>query len=93
MRSDALLFNRAAVFVGPHVCNFFAIVSIRQWHRHTHQRDFENFVYPAYRTYVQAALDVVRNLGEILAVLFRNQYGLNAAAVRSKQFLLQAPDR
>jgi hypothetical protein len=42
---------------------------------------------------LQARLHVVRNLGEILGVVFRDHHRLDAAAQGCKQLLLQAADR
>src|SRR5215471_12003215 len=53
----------------------------------------EQLVDRFYRKDFQPTLYVVRDLGEILLVLFRDQHGLQAAAESSQQLLLQPANR
>src|SRR6185369_11838095 len=43
--------------------------------------------------YFDLVFDVVRDLGQVLDVLFRDQGGLQATAYRSQQLFFQAADR
>src|SRR6202044_3771803 len=56
-------------------------------------RTRQHLVHARNRDDVEAALDAVVNLDKILGVLLRNKHGLDTAAVRGKQLLLQAADR
>src|SRR5258706_961001 len=57
------------------------------------ERDFQHFVDPAYRADIELALDVVRNLHQVLAVFLRNHDHGDAAALRGQELFLQATDR
>src|SRR5258708_6525792 len=51
---------------------------LRQRRRLALKRCFQHLFDPAYRANVETVLDLVRDLGEILDVFFRNKHGLDA---------------
>src|SRR5262249_4266928 len=59
----------------------------------THQGARQNLVHARDRNDIETALDAVVNLDQILGVLFRDEDGLDPAAMSSEELLLQAPDR
>src|ERR1700690_1483411 len=60
----------------------------RQRYGLARQRDLQDLVDPAYRPDVELALDVVRNLDQILLVLLRDHHDRDPAALRGEQLLL-----
>src|SRR6202043_3844955 len=62
-------------------------------HQRLDQRVLQELVDVGYRDDREAALHIVRDLGEILLVLARDEHRLEAAAQRREQLLLEAADR
>ena len=61
--------------------------------RHVGQRMLEYLVYPFHRNYRQLVLDVLRNFGQVLLVVPRNQDRLDTTAMRGQQLLLKPANR